>query len=94
MPDAWEVLVSNSVAPPGSDAWTHLLNQQGGGGGGDTYLSGCIDVDVGAPAEDLSFSVVDDYLDISVAGESLDIEMEDEQVGTSEDGFDIDHGTC
>ena len=32
MPDAWEILIGNSSAPAGSDAWTHLNSQQGGGG--------------------------------------------------------------
>ena len=31
--DAWEQLISNSTAPGGSDAWTHLLNQEGYGVG-------------------------------------------------------------
>jgi len=30
---AWNELLTNSIAPLGSDAWTHLMSQEGGGGG-------------------------------------------------------------
>jgi len=30
---AWDELLTNSIAPLSSDAWTHLVSQEGGGGG-------------------------------------------------------------
>lgn len=30
--DAWKILFNNSTAPDGSDAWTHLNNQNSGSG--------------------------------------------------------------
>jgi hypothetical protein len=34
MADAWELLIANSTAPGGSDAWTHLHSQ---GSGSDAW---------------------------------------------------------
>jgi hypothetical protein len=38
---AWDILTGNSIAPGGSDAWTHI-NNQAGGTGQDRILAGNI----------------------------------------------------
>lgn len=51
--DAWGVLTSNSEAPAGSDAWTHLVNQHTGG---VTYINPAHEIELNDQQANLQLS--------------------------------------
>ena len=44
--DAWERMLTYSSADEGSDAWTHLISQEGGGAGEMIHIGPTLDADV------------------------------------------------
>lgn len=93
MLDAWQILVGNSTAPAGSDAWTHLNNQQGGGVvEGDIIVSELISVDIqdGVEMTDFNVDVLTVNLDLEVitldAPEAITTEIDKDLEIAEDDG--------
>ncbi len=75
MADAWTNLIENSTAPVSSDAWEHLLAQEGGGGEDiviylDRYVSD----------KTLKFKMIDSTLKFDVTPATIKFNTEPNQI--------------
>ena len=97
--DAWTQLLEKSTAVPGSDAWTHLLAQEGGGVGG--FLDATITLDQEDPTGvtidfgTLNILVEDEAISVLVAEDAISVSVSDEdvtvEVGTDDEDILVEY---
>jgi hypothetical protein len=71
---AWSELITNSTAPNGSTAWTHLISQEGGGEGGDIVYVPCLESDfaIDVNMEANTLDIIDSEISLDIIVNEID----------------------